>query len=139
MKVLSLNLEDIKGEIVKAGQFFLNIEDQQGTVKSLGYYKVNSRVISISGDQSLLERLVLEFSFPASNRINESIESLSYHLINTPWVAASKAPIVEDVSTEAEKTVVRMAVFVIHKSYRENILDMVNQNLAKSDFSPEII
>ena len=48
-----IELEDIKGEIVKAGQFFLNIEDKLGNIKSLGYYKVNSRVISISGDKSL--------------------------------------------------------------------------------------
>ena len=43
------------------------------------------------------------------------------------------------VFTEAERTVVRMAVFVINISYKENIMEMVNKNLAKSDLFPEII
>ncbi len=127
-----IELEDIKGEIVKAGQFFLNVGDLHGNVKSLGYYKVNSRVISIAGDHHQLERLVLEFNFPRTNRTNEITDKLNYLLLNTPWVVASKAPLVESINTEAEHTVVRMAVFVINKSYRENIMEMVNQNLALS-------
>jgi hypothetical protein len=128
-----IDLGDMKGEIVKAGQFFLNIEEKPGNIKSLGYYKVHSRVISISGDKHQLERLVLEFNFPVSNRINELIERLNYQLLNTPWIAASKAPVVESINTEGKITVIRMAVFVINISYRENIMEMVNQKLALAD------
>jgi hypothetical protein len=125
-----IDLGDIKGEIVKAGQFFLNIEEKPGNIKSLGYYKVNSRVISLSGDKHQLERLVLEFSFPLSHKINELVEKLNYQLLNAPWIAASKAPIVESIDSEGERTIIRMAVFVIDLSYKESILELVNQKLA---------
>jgi hypothetical protein len=125
-----IDLGDIKGEIVKAGQFFLNIEEKPGNIKSLGYYKVNSRVISLSGDKHQLERLVLEFNFPVENKISELVEKLNYQLLNSPWIAASKAPIVESIDSEGERTVIRMAVFVINISYKESIMEMVNQNLA---------
>ena len=128
-----IDLQDIKGEIVKAGQFFLNIREKPGNIKSLGYYKVHSRVISISGDKHQLERLVLEFHFPVSKRINEIVEKLNYQLLNTPWIAASKAPVVESIHSEAERTVIRMAVFVINISYRENIMEMVDKNLSLAE------
>ena len=125
-----IELGDIKGEIVKAGEFFLNIEDKLGNIKSIGYYKVSTRVISIAGENQHLERLVLDFHFPVQNKVNECVEKLNYHLLNTPWIVASKDPMVESISTEAEKTVIRMVVFVINMAYKENILEMVNKNLA---------
>ncbi len=125
-----IELGDLEGEIVKAGQFFLNIKDRLGNIKSLGYYKISSRVISISGDSHQLERIVLEFSFPGAVRINETLERLNYHLLNSPWTAASKVPIVESIITEGDHTVIRMAVFVLNLSYKENIREMVTQNLA---------
>jgi len=76
-----------------------------------------------------LERLVLEFTVPLPNKKSEIVQKLNQLLLNTPWIAASKSPIVESINNDADSMVVKMAVFVIDKSYRENILEMVNQNL----------
>ncbi len=116
-----IDIEDIKGIVNKAGHFRLDIEDSNKNICSVSYYKVRSKIITKSGPNQNLEKVTIEFHFQETVKINELIAQLKKEVMNTPWVAISQPPIIENINTEKDKLIVKVGVFVLDKSYAENI------------------
>ena len=123
-----IEIDGVKGTIVQAGLFFLNMEDSSGIIKSIGYYQIKSKVISILGENHELEKLDLEFDLPLQGNINEMVKRLESQLLSTPWVAVSNPPIIEKVNRRTEKLSAKVGIYTLNKKYGENIKSMVNLN-----------
>jgi len=121
-------IDDNKGKIIKTGNFFLNLQDTHGSIKTYSYYKLNSKVISSLGDHRELEKLEMVFSLKHTSSINERIRKLEKQLLNTPWVAVSQPIIIEQLKRKDEHLRLKVGLFALSKKYQENIKAMVEKN-----------
>lgn len=124
-----IEIEEIKGQIKKAGYLRLDIEDNHGNLNSITYNSIRSKIISHYGMNPHLEKVVLEFSFPDTIKLNQIIPWLKIQVMNTPWVAVSQAPIIEDVKTENSKLKIKVGAYTLNKSYVENIKNLVEAHI----------
>jgi hypothetical protein len=125
-----IEIDNIKGKIVRTGHYFLNLEDSQGRIKSYSYYKLNSTVISSLGDHSELEKLDMIFRLAYTNNSNERINKLKKQLLSTPWVAVSQPIIIEELKEKDDSLSLKVGLFTLNKKYEENIKGMVEKNLS---------
>lgn len=123
-----IEIDDSKGRITKAGHFFLNIEDEQGNIKSYNYYKLNAKVISTLGEHHKLEKLDLTFELPFTNNVNELTTKLKNQLLCTPWVAVSMPIKIEKIKRNGAHILVKIGLFTLDKKYEENIKLMVEKD-----------
>ena len=123
-----IEIDDTKGKITKTGNFFLNMEDSHGNIKSLNYYKLKSKVISSLGDHHELEKLDMVFRLPHTDNINKLSTTLKKQLLNTPWVAVSKPINFEKIKRKDDLLFVKVGLFTLNKKYEENIKAMVEKN-----------
>ena len=123
-----IEIDDTKGKISKTGNFFLNMEDTMGNIKSLSYYKLKSKVISSLGDHHQLEKLDMVFRLPHTDNINELSTKLKKQLLSTPWVAVSQPPKIEKIKRKDDLLLVKVRLFTLNKKYEENIKAMVEKN-----------
>lgn len=123
----TIKIEDINGIITNAGLFFLNIKDSHGNVKSIGYYQLKSKVISTFGENKELEKLIINLDLPIQANMSQFADKLNIQLLNIPWVAVSKPPIIESIKTENELLKVKLTIFTLNKKYSENIRLMINE------------
>jgi hypothetical protein len=123
-----IEIDGNKGKIAKTGNFFLNLQDSHGNIKSYSYYKLNSKVISSLGDHRELEKVEMVFSFAQSANINELITKLEKQLLNTPWVAVSQPIIIEKLKRKDDLLHLKVGLFTLNKKYEENIKTMLEKN-----------
>jgi hypothetical protein len=125
---INIRIDGTQGKIIKAGHFFLNVEDTHGNIKSLAYYKLKSKVIVSLGDDKELAKLDMTFKLPNTKNINELSSTLKKLLLLTPWVAVSKPIIFEKIKRKDNHLLVKVGLFTLNKKYEENIRTMVEKN-----------
>jgi len=123
-----IEIDDNKGKIAKTGNFFLNLQDAHGSIKTYSYYKLNSKVISSLGDHRELEKLEMVFTLVQKGNINELISKLEKQLLSTPWVAVSQPIIIEQLKRKDDLLSLKVGLFALSKKYEENIKEMVEKN-----------
>jgi hypothetical protein len=124
-----IEFDDIEGEILKAGNFNLDIRDKQGDIITIPYSKIGFKVIAKHGNNPHLKKQILTFVFPGQVKINKLVPELKKNLVNTPWVAISQAPFIERIKHEEGKHIVEIVVFTLKNEYAENIKEMVEKTL----------
>lgn len=122
-----IETDGVKGTIVKTALFYIDLEDDQGSLKSIGYYRLKSKEISILGENHELEKIDIEFRLPIKGSVNEMLDQLNYQLLCSPWVAASILPIIEKIEESKESLYVKVGIYTIHKKYEDAIKAMVNK------------
>jgi hypothetical protein len=118
---MHIEIEEIKGLIAKAGHLSMDMEDGHGNITSINYHYAYGKKISRSGNNLNLEKISLAFEFPESSRLNELISQLKKEVMNTPWVAISQPLIIENTKVKNGKVLIKVAAFVLDRSYAENI------------------
>ncbi|WP_430931107.1 hypothetical protein [Saccharicrinis sp. 156] len=120
-----IDLEDVKGNIIRAGHFRLDVVDKQGDANSISYSAIRSHVIKSQSTHQRLTKVKLSFSFEESENINDIVSDLRLQILNTAWVAAGYEPIVEIEKIENGKVDLKADIFTISESYAENIKKML--------------
>ncbi len=122
-----IEIDEIKGRIKRAGYLRLDIEDNRGNINSIPYNNIRSKIISRSGSNPNLTKVVLRFTFPDTTKINYISPILKQQVLNTPWTAVSQAPIIEKTKTENGRLIVEVGVYTMDKLYGENIKNSVDK------------
>lgn len=121
-----IEFDDIKGTILKAGHFRLEIIDKQGNTSSVAYHTISSKVLKTQSNNQNLKKIQLLFTFKETQKVNEIVSELKVQLLNNAWVAISQNPIIEDIKIKDSKLEVTAIVFSMHESYAEKIKEMVD-------------
>lgn len=125
-----MEIDNHKGKIIKTGHFFLKLEDRHGSIRSYGYYKLNSSIISSLGEHSELEKLDMVFSLAGNKNYNEQISQLKKQLLCTPWVSVKQPIIIEQLEGKEDPLKIKVGLFSLNKKYKENIKEMVEKNFS---------
>nr|WP_324292768.1 mechanosensitive ion channel domain-containing protein [uncultured Carboxylicivirga sp.] len=126
---MSIEIEDVKGVVKKNGIFRLDIEDKYGNINSVSYYKIRSKIITRPKVSYNLEKTTLEFIFQEASNTNRILAELKRQLMNIPWVAVRQPPLIENTRVENGKFIVEIGVYMLDKSYAENIKHSVESNM----------
>ncbi len=121
----TIEIEGIKGVVTKAGHLSFDIRTKDGSIKTVPYNKVMSRIISKQGSNVNLDSQVISFRVDSSNDIDSAIAGLKATLTNAPWVAASQDPIIKDIKQEAGEYIVDTVVFILKPDHAQKIKEYV--------------
>jgi len=119
-------VDNISGEIVKLGYFNFDIKSKSGSIDTIPYSKIRSKVISRSGDNTNLERELLHFTISSKEKPNEVTERLKVALLLSPWVASSQLPIVKTITSGNQGYEIDVYIYVLKKAYTERIQENIN-------------
>lgn len=122
-----IEVDELKGRIRKVGLLRLDIEDKRGNISSIPYSNIRSKTILQSGSNQNLVKVVLRFAFPDTMKVNYITPILKRQLLNTPWVAVSQAPSIENTSIENGRLWIEVGVYTLDKTYGENIKNSVDK------------
>jgi len=129
----TIEIEGIKGVVTKAGHLSFDIRTKDGSIKTVPYNKVMSRIISKQGSNVNLDSQVISFRVDLSDNIDSAIARLKASLANAPWVAASQDPIIRDVRKDSGEYIVDVVVYILKQEHVQKIKDYVigkpDQNL----------
>jgi len=116
-----IDIEDIKGVVKEAGYLRFDIEDRHGNITSIPYHYIYAKRISRSGNNHHLEKVTIHFEFLENSKSKDLIERLKKEVLNTPWVALSEPPVIENTNVENGKIMVDVRVFLLDKTNAENV------------------
>ncbi len=125
----SIEFDGLEGEIIRAGQFSLEIRDTQGDLNTIPYSKIRFKIIVKHGRNPNLKKQILSFSVPDDRSVSAVRQELERHIVNAPWVAVSQPPRFESVKHEAGRLLFEVAVFTIKKEHADYIKELVEKNL----------
>ena len=125
-----IELDEIKGRIKKAGYFSFEIEDSHGNICTVSYYKINSKILIKPAKNQNLEKATIEFQIHDENKVNEIFAQLKKEVMNTPWVALSQPPIIENTRYDNGNLIIEICVFLLDRAYAEEIEYLVSQHSA---------
>ncbi len=120
-----VEIDKIAGVIVKIDHLSMDVKSKNGNIDTIPYSKIRSKIISKSGENTNLEKQLISFTFSLQQDINKTVEQLQVALLNSPWVAASQKPIVNNISRENDGFVVEVFVYLLKKEYTEKIKDYI--------------
>ncbi|MDD2562628.1 MAG: mechanosensitive ion channel [Salinivirgaceae bacterium] len=127
-----LEVNQIQGEVVKVGHFVVELKDSHGDIRTYPYSQIRSKVILRTSDNVHLVKLKLEFQIPDNNHINDTLKTIIHVIINTPWCAPSKMPVVDQVVSNNGVSNVIVGVYSLNKSYGEKIKGVVDLYLQQN-------
>lgn len=116
-----IKIGEMAGKVVKIGYFTFDVKSNDGSIETIPYSKIQSKVISKSGENINLEKQLIVLTIPAQDDIDESLERLRMTLLNSPWVAASHEPIVKKVVRENDMLIIEVFVYLLKKEYVEKV------------------
>ena len=122
----------LPGEIVRIGYFNFEIKSKSGSIDTIPYSKIKSKVISKSGENINLEKELLHFSISSEENSNEITERLKICLLNSPWVASSQLPIIKSINYLDQRYEIDVYVYLLNKEYTERIRGNVNKTFLKT-------
>ena len=123
-----IEIGDLKGVIVKTDYFTFDIKTKNGNIDTIPYNKIRSEIITKNAANIHLEKQIVSFNIPIKEDINIIIPQLKTALINAPWVAASQEPLINNVRTESDKSIIEVIVYMLKKEHKEKIVDWVQKN-----------
>lgn len=126
-----IEVEGTKGIVKKAGHLGLEIEDRQSNFYSVPYHTIHSKRIIRQGGNPYLEKVTIRFEFPQPDGDDELYNKLIRAAINTPWVAVSFPPVIENTFKENGKTIIDLGVFLPDRMYADNIKSVVCSALSE--------
>ena len=129
-----IEINKINGIVKKTGHFSFDIETREGTIKSIPYYKIRSKVISRPSTNASLEKQMIRFQFKTRKNINSMLPFLTQSIMNSPWCAVSIDPIIYDVRKENDEAIVDVFVFTLKQEHAEMIKEYVQKKLIGSEF-----
>jgi small-conductance mechanosensitive channel len=124
-----IEIDEFEGEILEAGHFNVEIKDKQGDINSIPYNRIRSKIIAKHGANPNLKKQTIIFKFPDHNKVNKLISELKKNLLNTPWVAVSQPPFIENIKQEEGMHVIEVAVFTLKNEYAQNIKEIVERDI----------
>jgi len=128
-----IEIDDLKGRIKRAGFLRLDIEDNRGNINSIPYHSIRSKIISRSGSNPNLTKVLLRFTFPETTKINYISPILKQQILNTPWTSVSQVPIIEKAKIENGQLIIEVGAYTLDKSYGENIKNAVDKLWASTE------
>jgi hypothetical protein len=128
----AIEFDDFEGEIIKLGNFNIEIKDAQGDIKSIPYSKIKSDIFTKHGANSNLKKQVLTFRFTKSLTINSLQKELLKQIMNSPWVAISQPPFIERIKTEETSHIIEVVVFTLKNEHVGYIQEMVEKAMNKA-------
>ena len=121
-----LEVNQIQGEVVKAGHFVVELKDPHGDIRTYPYNQIRSKVILRTSDNVHLVKLKLEFQLPENSSLNDTIKTIMYVIVNTPWCAPSKTPVVDNILINNGIANVVVGIYSPNKKYGEKIKKAVD-------------
>ncbi len=124
-----IEVEDIKGIVIKAGHFSFDIRTKDGNINTIPYSKIMSKIITTYGTNINLTPQLISFRVHESHDINSIIPALKSTLINAPWVAASKNPVVKELRQVNEHFIADVFVYLIKNEHADEVKSYVIRNM----------
>ncbi len=121
-----LEIDEINGVVLKTGHFSFELETREGTIDSIPYHKIRSKVISHPSTNINLEKQLIRFKFKTKHNINKMLPQLKASILNSPWAAVSIDPIIYDIRKENDEAVVDVFVFTLKQEHAEMIKEYVS-------------
>lgn len=125
-----IEIDEINGRVVNTGHFSFEIETKEGTIDTIPYHKIKSKVISRPSTNINIEKQLIRFQFTSQQNINSMLPRLKASILNSPWAAVSIDPIIYDIHKENDETSVDVYVFTLKPEHAEMIKEYVKINLA---------
>lgn len=123
-----VEIGEIKGIVVKTDYFTFDVKTTDGSIDTIPYNKIRSKVISKESANAHLEKRLISFQIPSVQNVNRLIPELKSTIVNAPWVISSQVPVINKVSGEAGKYVVEVFVYVLKMEHVDKIEDYVQRN-----------
>jgi len=133
-----IEIGNIKGVIKKAGHFSFDIETREGTINSIPYHQIKSKVISLPSSNINLEKQLIRFQFTTRNNINNTLPFLKASIMNSPWSAVSIDPIIYDVRKENDEAIIEVFVYTLKQEHAEMIREYVLKKLTESEIKKSL-
>lgn len=125
-----IEFDNVSGEIISTGNFSMEVKDNQGDIKTVPYSRLISKILIRHGTNPNLKKQILIFKFPQNIKIEDKTSELLKSLLNTPWVALSQPPFIENIKIENNEYIVEVHFYTLeveHIQKIREILDIQNQ------------
>lgn len=121
----TIEIDGMKGVVIKAGHLSFDIRTRDGSIKTIPYNKVMSRIISKQGSNVNLDSQLISFKVDSTRDIDSTVAGIKATLVNAPWVAASQEPIIKDIRLESGEYIVDAVVYILKHDHAQKIKDYV--------------
>ncbi len=124
----TIQLEKIAGKIIGMGYQKLELEDENGNLIQIPYSQIieNTRKKTASENLSMSQSFTLEI-IPEKN-LNKSLKKIEEQIINSPFSALNKWPIIEVINKKANNTYqLRITVHALNSDYFHLIKEDISQ------------
>jgi len=124
----AVEIEEIKGVIISSGYFAFDIKTKSGTIDSIPYNKLRSKIISKPTGNIHLEKHAIQLTLNSKLDKTKVKQNLKKTILNAPWVTISQEPIIKDISYENEIYTIDLIVFTLNQNHADRIKDYVLKN-----------
>ena len=114
-----IELDSIKGVIIKAGHFSIDVKTKQGDIKTIPYNKFRSKIISKPGGNINLYKQSIVLEFPDTIDVTTIVPDLKKTLFNAPWVAPSEQPIINKIQKMKDGYKMEIVVYALKEEHTD--------------------
>ena len=112
---------EFEGTIVKTDYYTFDIISTNGNIKTVPYNKIRSEIFTKKSTNNNLIKQRLTLTFPNPEEEQLFLDNLKKSIINTPWVASSLEPIIDNFRYENDKMIVEIIVWVLDLKHAKKV------------------
>lgn len=125
-----IELESIKGVIIKSGHFSIDVKTKQGDIKTIPYNKFRTKILSKPGGNTNLFKQSIVINFPDNINVTTIIPELKKALLNAPWVAPSEQPTTNEIQKVKDGYSIEVVVYTLKDEHTEKIKEYIMKNIS---------
>ncbi|MDD2411575.1 MAG: mechanosensitive ion channel [Bacteroidales bacterium] len=126
----TIELENMKSVIIKAGHFCIDVKTKQGNIKTIPYNKFRSKILSKTGGNINLYKQSIILEFPETMDVTNIVPDLKKTLLKAPLVAPSEQLTTNEIQKVKDGYSIEVVVYTLKEEHADKIREYIMENLS---------
>lgn len=128
----TIRIADTKGIIRRLGYLSLDLENENGELEKIHYSKLTGQRVVKPNPTEVLKKYSFFLSYPNNVPISQAMQTISNHILNAPWSAVSKAPVIQNAGNNENTYQFEVAVYALTLPHADAIETYVKKQLVRN-------
>lgn len=125
----TIRVADTQGIIRRLGYLSLDLENENGELEKIRYSKLSGQRVVKPNPTEALKKYTFFLEYPNHVPISKAMHAITHHILNAPWSAVSKAPVIQNAGSNEKTYRFEVAVYALIPSHADAIEMYVKKQL----------
>lgn len=127
----TIRIADNQGIIRRLGYLSLDLENENGELEKIRYSKLSGQRVVKPNPTEALKKYTFSLAYPNNIPVSKAMYAITHHILNAPWSAVSKMPVIQNAGSNEKAYHFEIAVYALNPSHADAIEMYVKKQLVR--------